>query len=168
MKHFGLSEAAAFTICRAHAIQPVTCPAVAILTAGPRAEAAGPPITRTISGLGSCRSARLGRGFFRRTIDQTTTFDWSDFRATVPRFDPGEPPGEPGAGGSAAGPIAARKYATPGQVALARLLAQKPWIWPILGTTETSHRLEENIKASDVELTAERDIAEIEMAASPY
>jgi aryl-alcohol dehydrogenase-like predicted oxidoreductase len=164
VKHFGMSEAAASTIRRAHAIQPVTAvqSEYSLWYREPETEVL--PLLQEL-GIGFVPFSPLGKGFLTGTIDQTTTFDRSDFRATSAAVRPGEPSGESGAGGPAGWQaIAARKAATPGQVALAWLLAQKPWIVPIPGTTKR-HRLEENIKASDVELT-ERDIADIEKAAS--
>ena len=114
-------------------------------------------------GIGFVPFSPLGKGFLTGKIDDTTTFDSSDFRSSVPRFT---------AENRKANQVlvdllqsmAQRTHATPGQIALAWLLAQKPWIVPIPGTTKL-HRLEENVKAADVELTAE-DLADIERAAS--
>ena len=105
----------------------------------------------------------LGKGFLTGTINDTTTFDSSDFRSSVPRFT-AENRKANQALVDLLQSMAQRKHATPGQIALAWLLAQKPWIVPIPGTTKL-HRLEENVKAADVELTAE-DLADIESAAS--
>ena len=105
----------------------------------------------------------LGKGFLTGKIDDTTTFDSSDFRSSVPRFT-AENRKANQALVDLLQSMAQRKHATPGQIALAWLLAQKPWIVPIPGTTKL-HRLEENVKAADVELTAE-DLADIESAAS--
>ena len=105
----------------------------------------------------------LGKGFLTGNINDTTTFDSSDFRASVPRFT-AENRKANQALVDLLQSIAQRKHATPGQIALAWLLAQRPWIVPIPGTTKP-HRLEENVGAADVELTA-NDLAEIESAAS--
>jgi len=162
VKHFGLSEAAASTIRRAHAIQPVTAlqSEYSLWYREPEAEIL--PLLEEL-GIGFVPFSPLGKGFLTGTIDQTTTFDRSDFRATVPRFDPVNRQANQ-ALVDLLQAIAVRKDATSGQVALAWLLAQKAWIVPIPGTTKR-YRLEENIEASDVELT-ERDIADIETAAS--
>ncbi len=108
-------------------------------------------------------SARSGKGFLTGTIDANTTFDSTDFRNIVPRFTP-EARKANQALVDLLGKIAARKKATPAQIALAWLLAQKPWIVPIPGTTKL-HRLEENIGAADIELTAD-DLRDIDAAAS--
>ena len=162
VKHFGLSEAAASTIRRAHAVQPVTAVQSEYSLWHREPEAEVLPALEEL-GIGFVPFSPLGKGFLTGAINQTTTFDPSDFRTTVPRFDP-ENRQANRALVDLLQAIASRKHATPGQIALAWLLAQKPSIVPIPGTTKR-HRLEENIKASDVELT-ERDIAEIEAAAS--
>ena len=162
VKHFGLSEAAASTIRRAHAVQPVTAVQSEYSLWHREPEAEVLPALEEL-GIGFVPFSPLGKGFLTGAINQTTTFDPSDFRTTVPRFDPENRQANQ-ALVDLLQAIASRKYATPGQIALAWLLAQKPSIVPIPGTTKR-HRLEENIKASDVELT-ERDIAEIEAAAS--
>ena len=162
VKHFGLSEAAATTIRRAHGVQPVTAvqSEYSLWYREPERE-----ILPTLEelGIGFVPFSPLGKGFLTGKIDDTTTFDSSDFRSSVPRFT---------AENRKANQVlvdllqsmAQRTHATPGQIALAWLLAQKPWIVPIPGTTKL-HRLEENVKAADVELTAE-DLADIESAAS--
>ena len=162
VKHFGLSEAAASTIRRAHAVQPVTAVQSEYSLWHREPEAEVLPALEEL-GIGFVPFSPLGKGFLTGAINQSTTFAPSDFRSTVPRFDP-ENRHANQALVDLLQAIASRKHATPGQIALAWLLAQKPWIVPIPGTTKR-HRLEENIKASDVELT-ERDIAEIEAAAS--
>jgi aryl-alcohol dehydrogenase-like predicted oxidoreductase len=162
VKHFGLSEAAANTIRRAHAVQPVTAvqSEYSLWYREPERE-----ILPTLEefGIGFVPFSPLGKGFLTGTIDETTTFDSSDFRSAVPRFS-AENRKANQALVDLLQSIAQRKHATPGQIALAWLLTQKPWIVPIPGTTKR-HRLEENIKAADVELTA-NDLAEIESAAS--
>ncbi len=162
VKHFGLSEAAAQTIRRAHAVQPVTAvqSEYSLWYREPERE-----ILPTLEelGIGFVPFSPLGKGFLTGKIDQTTTFDSSDFRASVPRFT-----AENRKANQALVDLlkstAQRTHATPGQIALAWLLAQKPWIVPIPGTTKL-HRLEENIKAAGVQLSAE-DLADIERAAS--
>ena len=162
VKHFGLSEAAPSTIRRAHAIQRVTAvqSEYSLWYREPETEVL--PLLDEL-GIGFVPFSPLGKGFLTGTIDQTTTFDRSDFRASVPRFDPVNRQANQVLVDLLQA-IAARKDATPGQIALAWLLARKPSIVPIPGTTKR-HRLEENVKASEVELT-ERDLAEIERAAS--
>jgi aryl-alcohol dehydrogenase-like predicted oxidoreductase len=162
VKHFGLSEAAAHTIRRAHAVQPVTAvqSEYSLWYREPERE-----ILPTLEelGIGFVPFSPLGKGFLTGKIDETTTFDSSDFRSTVPRFA-----AENRKANQALVDLlqwmAQRKDATAGQIALAWLLAQQPCIVPIPGTTKL-HRLEENIKAADVQLTAE-DLADIESAAS--
>jgi len=162
VKHFGLSEAAAKTIRRAHAVQPVAAvqSEYSLWTRGPEAEVL--PTLEEL-GIGFVPYSPLGKGFLTGKIDQNTTFDKSDFRNTVPRFTP-----EARKANQALVELLARigqgKNATPAQIALAWLLAQKPWIVPIPGTTKLA-RLEENIGAASVELTA-ADLREIESAAS--
>jgi aryl-alcohol dehydrogenase-like predicted oxidoreductase len=162
VKHFGLSEAAASTIHRAHAVQPVTAvqSEYSLWYREPEKEVL--PALEEL-GIGFVPFSPLGKGFLTGKIDETTTFDSADFRTTVPRFD-AENRKANQALVDLLQAVAARKHATPGQIALAWLLAQKPWIVPIPGTTKR-HRLEENITAADVELTAD-DLAEIESAAS--
>jgi len=162
VKHFGLSEAAAKTIRRAHAVQPVAAvqSEYSLWTRGPEAEVL--PTLEEL-GIGFVPYSPLGKGFLTGKIDQNTTFDKSDFRNTVPRFTP-----EARKANQALVELLARigqgKNATPAQIALAWLLAQKPWIVPIPGTTKLA-RLEENIGAASVGLTA-ADLREIESAAS--
>ena len=162
VKHFGLSEAAATTIRRAHGVQPVTAvqSEYSLWYREPERE-----ILPTLEelGIGFVPFSPLGKGFLTGKIDDTTTFDSSDFRSSVPRFT-AENRKANQALVDLLQSMAQRKHATPGQIALAWLLAQKPWIVPIPGTTKL-HRLEENVKAADVELTAE-DLADIESAAS--
>jgi aryl-alcohol dehydrogenase-like predicted oxidoreductase len=160
VKHFGLSEAGAQTIRRAHAVQPIAAlqSEYSLWWREPEDE-----IMPTLEeeGIGFVPFSPLGKGFLTGTIDENTTFDGTDFRNTVPRFD---------ADARQANRtfvdlltrIAERKKATPAQIALAWLLAQKPWIVPIPGTTNP-HRLEENIATVDVELMPE-DLSEIEQA----
>jgi aryl-alcohol dehydrogenase-like predicted oxidoreductase len=159
-KHFGLSEAGVQTIRRAHAIQPVTAvqSEYSLWWREPEGE-----LLATLGelGIGFVPFSPLGKGFLTGTIDENTTFDSSDFRNTVPRFDP-EARKANQAFVDLLGRIAERKNATPAQIALAWLLVQKPWIVPIPGTTKLE-RLEENIAAADVALTAD-DLREIEDA----
>ena len=162
VKHFGLSEAAADTIRRAHAVQPVTAvqSEYSLWYREPERE-----ILPTLEelGIGFVPFSPLGKGFLTGKIDDTTTFDSSDFRSSVPRFT-AENRKANQALVDLLQSMAQRKDATAGQIALAWLLAQQPWIVPIPGTTK-AHRLEENVKAADVELTPE-DLADIESAAS--
>ena len=162
VKHFGLSEAAAQTIRRAHAVQPVTSvqSEYSLWYREPERE-----ILPTLEelGIGFVPFSPLGKGFLTGKIDETTTFDSSDFRSSVPRFT-AENRKANQALVDLLQSMAQRKDATAGQIALAWLLAQQPWIVPIPGTTKL-HRLEENVKAADLELTAE-DLADIERAAS--
>ena len=162
VKHFGLSEAAASTIRRAHAVQPVTAVQSEYSLWHREPEAEVLPALEEL-GIGFVPFSPLGKGFLTGAINQTTTFDPSDFRTTVPRFDPENRQANQ-ALVDLLQAIASRKHATPGQIALAWLLAQRPWIVPIPGTTKR-HRLEENIRAVDVELT-QGDIADIETATS--
>jgi aryl-alcohol dehydrogenase-like predicted oxidoreductase len=160
VKHFGLSEAGAQTIRRARAVQPVAAlqSEYSLWWREPEEE-----IVPTLEELeiGFVPFSPLGKGFLTGKIDENTTFDSGDFRNTVPRFDQ-EARRANRAFVALLERIAERKHATPAQIALAWLLAQKPWIVPIPGTTNP-HRLEENIGAVDVELTAE-DLREIEDA----
>ena len=162
VKHFGLSEAAAQTIRRAHAVQPVTAvqSEYSLWTRDPEAEVL--PACEEL-GIGFVPFSPLGAGFLTGKIDTNTTFDSSDFRNISPRFTP-EARKANQALVDLLGKVAAQKQATPAQIALAWLLAQKPWIVPIPGTRKLN-RLEENLKAADVELTPE-DLREIESAAS--
>jgi aryl-alcohol dehydrogenase-like predicted oxidoreductase len=159
--HFGLSEAGTQTIRRAHAVQPVTAlqseyslwwrePEDAILA------------TLEELGIGLVPFSPLGKGFLTGRIDETTTFESGDFRNTVPRFTDVEARAANRAFVDLLTRIAERRNATPAQVALAWLLAQKPWIVPIPGTTKL-HRLQENIAAAEIELTPD-DLREIDSA----
>ena len=162
VKHFGLSEAAAKTIRRAHAVQPVTAvqSEYSIWFRNPEKE-----ILPTLEelGIGFVPYSPLGKGFLTGKIDQNAKFDSTDFRSILPRFTP-EALKANQALVELLQKIAQSKKATPGQIALAWLLAQKPWIVPIPGTTKL-HRLEENIGAATVELTSD-DLRNIEAAAS--
>jgi len=162
VKHFGLSEAGARTIRRAHAVQPVAAvqSEYSLWTRGP--EAAVLPTLEEL-GIGFVPYSPLGKGFLTGKMDENTELDSSDFRRTIPRFTP-EAMKANRALVDLLGKVAERKKATPAQIALAWLLAQKPWIVPIPGTTKR-HRLEENIGAAAVELTSD-DLHEIETAAS--
>ena len=162
VKHFGLSEAGVQTIRRAHAVQPVTAlqseyslwwrePEKAILA------------TLEELGIGFVPFSPLGKGFLTGKIDENTKFDSTDFRNSVPRFS-SEARKANQALVDVLGKIASRKHATTAQIALAWLLAQKPWIVPIPGTTKL-HRLEENLGAADVPLTPD-DLREVETALS--
>ena len=162
VKHFGLSEAGAQTIRRAHAVQPVTAlqSEYSLWWREPEAE-----ILPTLEelGIGFVPFSPLGKGFLTGKIDENTTFDSADFRNIVPRFSP-EARKANQALVDFIGEVAARKNATPAQIALAWVLVWKLWIVPILGTTKL-HCLEENIGALDVELTPE-DLREIDSGAS--
>jgi aryl-alcohol dehydrogenase-like predicted oxidoreductase len=162
VKHFGLSEAGAQTIRRAHAVQPVTAvqSEYSLWTRRPEAEVL--PTLEEL-GIGFVPYSPLGKGFLTGKIDENTTFDSSDFRNILPRFT-SEARKANQALVELLGRIAEQKRATPAQMALAWLLAQKPWIVPIPGTTKL-HRLEENIGATTVELTSD-DLREIDSAAS--
>ncbi len=162
VKHFGLSEAAAKTIRRAHAVQPVTAVQSEYSLWWKRPEEEVLPTCEEL-GIGFVPYSPLGKGFLTGKINENTAFDSSDFRSILPRFAP-EALKANQALVDLLGKIAARKEATPAQVALAWLLAQKPWIVPIPGTTKLN-RLEENIGAVAVELTPD-DLREIESAAS--
>jgi aryl-alcohol dehydrogenase-like predicted oxidoreductase len=162
VKHFGLSEAGAQTIRRAHAVQPVTAlQSEYSLWFRDHEKEILPTIEELGIGLVACRP--LGKGFLTGKIDETTTLDSTDFRSTLPRFTP-EARKANQALVDLIGAIAERKKATPAQIALAWVLAQKPWIVPIPGTTKL-HRLDENIGALAVELTPD-DLREINDAAS--
>jgi aryl-alcohol dehydrogenase-like predicted oxidoreductase len=162
VKRFGLSEAGARTLRRAHAVQPVTAlqSEYSLWWREPEAEVL--PVLEEL-GIGFVPFSPLGRGFLTGKIDETTTFDPADFRSSVPRFTP-ENRQANRALVELLGEIAARKGATPAQLALAWLLARKPWIVPIPGTTKL-HRLEENLGAAALQLSAD-DLREIESAAA--
>jgi aryl-alcohol dehydrogenase-like predicted oxidoreductase len=162
VKHFGLSEAGAQTIRRAHAVQPVTAvqSEYSLWTRVPEAEVL--PTLEEL-GIGFVPFSPLGRGFLTGKMDENTTFDSSDFRNSLPRFTP-EARKANQALVDLLRKIGEQKNATPAQVALAWLLAQKPWIVPIPGTTKL-HRLDENIGAAALELTPD-DLRAIESAAS--
>ena len=162
VKHFGLSEAGAQTIRRAHAVQQVTALQSEYSLWWRRPEEEVLPLLEDL-GIGLVPYSPLGKGFLTGKIDENTTFDSSDFRSTLPRFTP-EALKANQAMVDLLGKIANRKKATPAQIALAWLLAQKSWIVPIPGTTKL-HRLEENIGAVAVELTPD-DLSEIEAVAS--
>ena len=162
VKHFGLSEAGVKNIRRAHAVQPVTAlqSEYSIWWREPEEQ-----ILPTVEelGIGFVPFSPLGKGFLTGKIDETTTFDPTDFRNTVPRFKPENRKANQ-AIVELVKRIAAEKKATPAQIALAWILAQKPWIVPIPGTTKL-HRLEENLGAVNVRLTAD-DLREIDEASS--
>jgi aryl-alcohol dehydrogenase-like predicted oxidoreductase len=162
VKHFGMSEAAVQTIRRAHAVQPVTAvqSEYSLFYRGPEAELL--PALEEL-GIGFVPFSPLGAGFLTGKIDENTKFDPTDFRNMVPRFSP-EARKANMVLVELVKSVAERKGATPAQVALAWLLAQKPWIVPIPGTTKL-HRLEENLVAVNVELT-EADLKEIDEASS--
>jgi len=162
VRHFGLSEAGAKTIRRAHAVQPVTAlqSEYSLWTRGHESDVL--PTVEEL-GIGFVPFSPLGRGFLTGKIDENTQFDSADFRNNLPRFTP-EARKANQALVDLLAEIGRRKGASPAQIALAWLLAQKPWIVPIPGTTKLS-RLEENIGAAAVELTAD-DLREIERAAS--
>jgi aryl-alcohol dehydrogenase-like predicted oxidoreductase len=163
VKHFGLSEAGAATIRRAHAVQPVAAlqSEYSLWWREPEREIL--PLLEEL-GIALVPFSPLGKGFLTGTIDATTQFDASDFRNTVPRFTPEARQANQALVDVLRG-IAARFDATPAQVALAWLLARKPWIVPIPGTTKR-HRLEENVAAADLVL-APADLAAIEAALAP-
>jgi aryl-alcohol dehydrogenase-like predicted oxidoreductase len=162
VKHFGLSEAGAKTIRRAHAVQPVTAvqSEYSLWWRAPEEELL--PTLEEL-GIGFVPFAPLGKGFLTGKIDESTTFDKNDFRNGVPRFSPEARKANQVVVEMLAA-FAKRKRATPAQIALAWLLAQKPWIVPIPGTTKVE-RLKENIGAASLELTAQ-DLREIDDAAS--
>ena len=162
VKHFGLSEAGAQTIRRAHAVQPVTALQSEYSLWWREPETKTMPMLEEL-GIGLVPFSPLGRGFLTGKIDEHTAFDSSDFRSTAPRFAPDARKANQGLV-DLLGQIAAKKQATLAQIALAWLLAQKPWIVPIPGTTKL-HRLEENIAGASVELSGE-DLREIDDAAS--
>ena len=162
VKHFGLSEAGVNTIRRAHSVQPVTAlqSEYSLWWREPEAE-----IIPTLEelGIGFVPFSPLGKGYLTGKIDENTSFDSTDFRNTVPRFAP-EARKANRAVVDLLDAIAQRKKATPAQTALAWVLAQKPWMVPIPGTTKLA-RVEENIGAAEVELTS-GDLRDIESAAS--
>jgi aryl-alcohol dehydrogenase-like predicted oxidoreductase len=162
VKYFGMSEAGAKTIRRAHAVQPVTAvqSEYSLWWREPEAE-----VLPTLEGLGIgfVPFSPLGKGFLTGKINKNTTFDKTDFRNTVPRMSPENRKANQ-VFVDLLEQVAVHKNATPAQIALAWLLAQKPWIVPIPGTTKL-HRLDENIGATTVELTID-DLREIESGAS--
>lgn len=162
VRHFGLSEAGVASIRRAHAVQPVTALQSEYSLWWREPEAAILPVLEEL-GIGLVPFSPLGKGFLTGAIDAATTFDASDFRNVVPRFSV-----ENRAANAAfvewLAAFAARREATPAQIALAWLLARKPWIVPIPGTTKR-HRLQENVGAVAVRLTSD-DVQEIDAAAS--
>jgi aryl-alcohol dehydrogenase-like predicted oxidoreductase len=162
VKHFGLSEAGVATIRRAHAVQPVTAlqSEYSLWTRTPEQEVL--PALEAL-GIGFVPFSPLGRGFLTGKIDANATFDAGDFRSSLPRFTPEALQANQALVALLAA-IAERKQATPAQIALGWLLAQKPWIVPIPGTTKLD-RLEENIGATEVGLTA-ADLREIDTAAA--
>ncbi|MGO4194204.1 aldo/keto reductase [Rhizobium sp. YAF28] len=162
VKHFGMSEAGAGSIRRAHAVQPVAAlqSEYSLWWREPEKEIL--PLLEEL-GIGFVPFSPLGKGFLTGAITENTSFDKTDFRNVVPRFSEENRKANQGLVAVLSG-IAASKKATPAQIALAWLLAQKPWIAPIPGTTKL-HRLEENIGGAAIELTAE-DLREIETALS--
>jgi aryl-alcohol dehydrogenase-like predicted oxidoreductase len=162
VKHFGLSEAGVKTIRRAHAVQPLTAlqSEYSLWTRTPEKEVI--PTLEEL-GIGFVPYSPLGKGFLTGKIDENAKFDSSDFRSTLPRFTP-EALKANQTLIDLLGKIGQRKKATPAQIALAWLLAQRPWVVPIPGTTKL-HRLDENIGAVAVELTPD-DLRDIESAAS--
>jgi len=162
VKHFGLSEPGVQTIRRAHAVQPVTAVQNEYSLWWRKPEEVVLPTLEEL-GIGFVPFSPLGRGFLTGRMNENTTFDSSDLRSTLPRFTP-EARKANQALVDLLGEIAKRKKATPAQIALAWLLAQKPWIVPIPGTTKLK-RLEENIGAVEIELTPD-DLREIESASS--
>jgi aryl-alcohol dehydrogenase-like predicted oxidoreductase len=162
VKHFGLSEAGVQTIRRAHSVQPITAvqSEYSLFWRGPEVELL--PTLEEL-GIGFVPFSPLGAGFLTGKIDENTKFDPTDFRNMVPRFSP-EARKSNMALVDLVKAVAKRKGATPAQVALGWLLAQKPWIVPIPGTTKL-HRLEENLGAVNVELT-ENDLKQIDEASS--
>jgi len=162
VKHFGMSEAAAQTIRRAHAVQPVTAVQSEYSLWWKRPEAEVLPTLEEL-GIGFVPYSPLGKGFLTAKINEETTFAATDLRSRIPRFTPDARKANQ-ALVHLLGGIAARKKATPAQIALAWLLAQKPWIVPIPGTTKLA-RVEENLGAVAIELTPD-DLREIDSAAS--
>jgi aryl-alcohol dehydrogenase-like predicted oxidoreductase len=162
VKHFGLSEAGAKTIRRAHAVQPVTAVQSEYSLWWRKPEADVIPTLEEL-GIGFVPYSPLGRGFLTGQITENTTFESTDFRSTLPRFTPEARKANQGLV-DLLGRIGALKKATPAQIALAWLLAQKPWIVPIPGTTKL-RRFEENIGAVNIRLTTD-DRREMDQAAS--
>jgi aryl-alcohol dehydrogenase-like predicted oxidoreductase len=162
VKHFGLSEAGVQTIRRADAVQPVTALQNEYSLWWRKPEEEVLPTLEEL-GIGFVPFSPLGRGFLTGKMNENTSFDSSDLRSTLPRFTP-EARKANQALVDLLGEIAKRKKATPAQIALAWLLAQKPWIVPIPGTTKL-HRLDENIGAASIELSLD-DLRDIEDAAS--
>ncbi len=162
VKHFGLSEAGVKTIRRAHAVQPVTAlqSEYSLWTRGPEKEVV--PTVEEL-GIGFVAYSPLGKGFLTGKMDENTKLESGDFRSILPRFTPEALKANQALIDLLAG-IAEKKKATPAQIAIAWLLAQKPWMVPIPGTTKL-HRLEENIGAVSVDLTPD-DLRDIENAAS--
>lgn len=162
VKHFGLSEAGVKTIRRAHAVQPVTAlqSEYSLWWREPEQEIL--PVLEEL-GIGFVPFSPLGKGFLTGKIDENTSFDKGDFRNTVPRFSEENRKANQGLV-DLIGQIAARNNGTPAQIALAWLLAQKPWIVPIPGTTKL-HRLEENLGSTNISLSAD-DLRDIEQALS--
>ncbi len=162
VKHFGLSEAGPKTIRRAHAVQPVTAlqSEYSLWTRTPEKEVI--PTVEEL-GIGFVPYSPLGKGFLTGAIDESTKFESNDFRSTLPRFTPAARKTNQ-ALIDLLGSIGKRNQATPAQLALAWLLAQKPWMVPIPGTTKLN-RLEENIGATELELTA-ADLRDIDAAAA--
>jgi aryl-alcohol dehydrogenase-like predicted oxidoreductase len=162
VEHFGLSEAGVQTIRRAHAVQPLTAVQSEYSLWWRKPEQEVIPTLEEL-GIGFVPYSPLGKGFLTGKIDENAKFDSSDFRSTLPRFTP-EALKTNQALIDLLGSIAKRKHATPAQIALAWILAQKPWMAPIPGTTKLA-RLEENIGAAAVQLTPE-DLRDIDAAAS--
>ncbi len=162
VKHFGMSEAAAKTIRRAHAVQPVTAVQSEYSLWWRRPEEEVLPMLEEL-GIGFVPYSPLGKGYLTGKIGQSATFDKTDFRSQLPRFSP-EALKANQAMVDLIQKIAQQKKATPAQIALAWILAQKPWMVPIPGTTKLA-RLEENLGAADIQLTPD-DLREIESAAS--
>ena len=162
VKHFGLSEAGVQTIRRAHAVQPVTAlqSEYSLWWREPEAEIL---LALEELGIGFVPFSPLGKGYLTGKIDENTSFDSTDFRNTVPRFSPEARKANRALVGLLE-TIAQRKKATPAQIALAWVLAQKPWIVPIPGTTKLP-RLQENVAAASIEFTG-GDLREIESATS--
>ena len=161
VRHFGMSEAGAQTVRRAHAVQPVTALQSEYSLWFRRPEAEIVPMLEEL-GIGFVPYSPLGKGFLTGKMDQSTKFDSADIRSSIPRFKPDAMKANQ-ALVNLLERIAAEKRATPAQIALAWLLAQKPWIVPIPGTTKL-HRLEENLGAASIELSG-ADLREIEEAA---
>jgi aryl-alcohol dehydrogenase-like predicted oxidoreductase len=162
VRHFGLSEAGVKTVRRAHSVQPVTAVQNEYSLWWRRPEEELLPMLEEL-GIGLVAYSPVGKGFLTGKMDANTSFEKNDFRSTLPRFTP-EALKANQAFVDVLTQMGERKKATPAQIALAWLLAQKPWIVPIPGTTKL-HRLEENIAAADVELTKD-DLREIDSASS--